>query len=51
MQLERGTQDEILYLRSTPQEKQGYLPGTLEEKTSVYWGPLYDALYALGYQP
>lgn len=38
----------IVYIASPTQEqKQGYLKGTLEEKSEPYFAPFYDALYKL----
>lgn len=47
-----GLYDGIVYIVSPVQEeKSGFLPGTAEDKTSVYAAPLYDALYKLGINP
>ena len=42
----------ITYIVSPTQElKQGYLPGTLEEKTQFYFQPLYQSLSKIGKNP
>lgn len=43
----------IIYVRfpSDRDRKQGFLPGTLEDKCRNMWTPVYDALIALGLQP
>lgn len=30
---------------------QGYLPGSLEEKSNILWEPFYEAMIVLGFQP
>lgn len=43
---------EIIYIVSpTQEEKQGYLPGTQEEKNAPYMEPLYEALVKIGENP
>ena len=47
-----GLYDGIVYIVSPVQEeKSGFLPGSADEKTSVYASPLYDALVKLGINP
>ena len=43
----------IIYVRfpSDRDRKQGFLPGTLEDKCRTMWTPVYDALITLGIQP
>lgn len=43
----------IIYVRfpSDRDRKQGFLPGTLEDKCRTMWTPVYDALITLGLQP
>ena len=49
---EYGFYDEIYYIVAPVQERAlGYLPGTEEEKTAPYQGPLIDALTTLGINP
>lgn len=51
--LANGEADRIVYVR-TPDDRSlrlGFQPGTLEEKCVIYWGPLCDALLALGITP
>lgn len=44
-----GMYDKIVYIASPTQEqKQGYLKGSLEEKSAPYFEPLYDAMVELG---
>ena len=45
--------DKIIYVRVADDRAQsiGYYPGTLEEKTAMYWEPFYEALETLGLQP
>ena len=50
--LANGDISRIVYIR-TPDDRQqslGYLPGTIEEKTDVYWKPMIGALETLGFQ-
>ena len=51
--LANGDISKIYYIRVADDRVQslGYLPGTLEEKQEVYWGPLEQALENLGLQP
>lgn len=47
-----GLYDEIIYVVSPYGErKQGYLPGDIQSKSSVYFDPLYQALVACGVNP
>lgn len=50
--LANGVINKIVYARVADDRAQsiGYYPGTLEEKTSVYWHPFYEALETLGIQ-
>lgn len=50
--LANGLIDKIVYVRVADDRAQsiGYMPGTMEEKTAMYWGPFYDALETLGIQ-
>lgn len=42
----------IVYIASPVQEhRQGFLPGSLDEKSSYYFDPFYDALYKIGVNP
>ena len=44
-----GRYDGIIYIMSpTQEERMGYLPGTLEEKSAPYMQPLLDAMITLG---
>lgn len=51
--LANGNIDHIVYVRYADDRSKsiGYFPGTLEEKTCIYWAPLYDALEELGFTP
>ncbi len=51
--LAAGKINKIVYIRVADDRAQsiGYYPGTLEEKTSIYWTPFYQALESLGLQP
>lgn len=51
--LANGDIDKIIYVRVADDRAQsiGYYPGTLEEKTAMYWEPFYEALETLGLQP
>lgn len=42
----------IVYIRVADDRAQsiGYMPGTIEEKTEMYWGPFYEAMETLGFQ-
>lgn len=47
-----GLYNKIVYIVSPTQEqRQGYLPGTQEDKTAPYMQPLIDALLTLGIDP
>lgn len=47
-----GFYDGIVYITSpTMEQKQGYLPGSQEEKNAPYKEPLLEALYTLGLNP
>lgn len=47
-----GLYDGIIYVVSpTMEEKQGYIPGSVEEKSEPYVQPLYEALVTLGLNP
>ena len=43
----------VIYVRfpSDRERKQGFLPGTLEDKCRIMWTPVYDAMVTLGFQP
>ena len=51
--LANGEIDKIIYVRVADDRTQsiGFYPGTLEEKTAMYWEPFYEALETLGLQP
>lgn len=51
--LANGEIDKIIYIRVADDRAQsiGYYPGTLEEKTDLYWRPLREAFVTLGIQP
>lgn len=51
--LANGEIDKIVYIRVADDRAQsiGYYPGTLEEKTDIYWTPFYQALETLGIMP
>lgn len=42
----------IVYVRVADDRAQsiGYMPGTMEEKTEMYWGPFYEAMETIGFQ-
>ena len=47
-----GRFDKIVYVRSvTNTDVMGFLPGTLEEKTNVYFAPAYQAIEEIGLNP
>lgn len=48
--LANGEIDKIVYIRVPDDRAQsiGFYPGTLEEKTALYWEPLWQALEELG---
>ena len=50
--LANGEIDKIVYIRVADDRAQsiGYYPGTLEEKTDIYWEPFLEALEELGLQ-
>ena len=45
--------NKIIYIQSVTQRflQNGFLPGTIEEKTEALWQPFYDAMLTLGYMP
>jgi phosphate starvation-inducible protein PhoH len=45
--------NKIIYIQSVTQRflQNGFLPGTIEEKTESLWQPFYDAMLTLGYAP
>lgn len=45
--------NKIIYIQSVSQRflQNGFLPGTIEEKTEALWQPFYDAMLTLGYIP
>jgi len=45
--------NKIIYIQSVTQRflQNGFLPGTIEEKTEALWQPFYDAMLTLGYIP
>lgn len=51
--LANGDINKIIYIRVADDRAQsiGYYPGTLEEKTDLYWRPLREAFVTLGVQP
>lgn len=51
--LANGEIDKIVYIRVADDRAQsiGYYPGTLEEKTDIYWTPFCQALETLGIMP
>lgn len=51
--LEQGKINKIVYIQKVTQRflQNGFLPGTIEEKTRDLWTPFYDAMETLGYQP
>ena len=50
--VQHGEYDGIVYIVSPVQEaKLGFLPGSVDEKISIYTAPLYDALVKLGINP
>lgn len=54
LMIECGLYDELLYCFSTSGgvfEKNGFLPGTIEEKEAGFYEPCMQALIACGYQP
>lgn len=47
-----GFYDGIVYIASpTMEQKQGYLPGSQEEKNAPYMEPLIEAIYSIGLSP
>lgn len=47
-----GLYDGIIYIMApTMEQKQGYLPGSQEDKNAPYMEPLIEALYSLGLDP
>ena len=47
-----GLYDGIIYIMAPTQEQaQGYLPGSIEEKSAPYMQPLFDALISIGEDP
>lgn len=51
--LSRGEINQIIYIQKVSQRflQNGFLPGTIEEKTDSLWAPVYDAMLRLGYLP
>ena len=45
--------NKIVYIQKVSQRylQNGFLPGTIEEKTDELWQPFYDAMLTLGYMP
>lgn len=45
--------NKIIYMQKVSQRflQNGFLPGTIEEKTEALWQPFYDAMLTLGYIP
>lgn len=45
--------NKIIYIQKVSQRflQNGFLPGTIEEKTDELWTPFYDAMITLGHQP
>lgn len=45
--------NKIIYIQCVTQRflQNGFLPGTIEEKTEALWQPFYDAMLTLGYVP
>ena len=50
--LANGLINKIVYVRVADDRAQsiGYMPGTIEEKTAMYWGPFFEAMESLGIQ-
>lgn len=46
-----GLYDEIVYVMHPVGDPQGFLPGTITEKSSVYFEPLYQSLITIGEWP
>lgn len=44
--------NKIIYIQTISERflQNGYLPGTIEEKTDALWTPFYDAMLTLGFQ-
>ena len=52
MLVQYGMYDSILYIAAPTQEqKQGYLPGTIEDKSMPYFEPMIEAMIACGMNP
>lgn len=51
--LANGEISKIIYIQKVSQRflQNGFLPGTIEEKTNSLWTPVYDAMLRLGYLP
>lgn len=51
--LANGEIGRIIYIQKVSQRflQNGFLPGTIEEKTNSLWTPVYDAMLRLGYLP
>lgn len=51
--LAQGEIRRIVYIQKVSQRflQNGFLPGTIEEKTDSLWSPVYDAMLRLGYLP
>ena len=51
--LANGEIAKIVYIQKVSQRflQNGFLPGTIEEKTNSLWTPVYDAMLRLGYLP
>jgi phosphate starvation-inducible protein PhoH len=51
--LANGEINQIVYIQKVSQRflQNGFLPGTIEEKTEALWQPFYDAMLTLGYIP
>ena len=51
--LANGTIAKIVYIQKVSQRflQNGFLPGSIDEKTNGLWTPVYDAMLRLGYLP
>lgn len=51
--LANGTIAKVVYIQKVSQRflQNGFLPGSIEEKTNSLWTPVYDAMLRLGYLP
>ena len=51
--LANGTIAKVVYIQKVSQRflQNGFLPGSIDEKTNGLWTPVYDAMLRLGYLP